>query len=95
MTPSGIEPVTFRFVAQHLNHCATTMKAISCIELPVSLCLYIACRLEIRRLVVRPPYDMHIWQSCLQSCQAGACFLGKSNYDKVKQEKLIKEIVAI
>jgi len=23
MTPSGIEPVTFRFVAQHLNHCAT------------------------------------------------------------------------
>jgi len=24
MTPSGIEPMTFRFVAQHLNHCATT-----------------------------------------------------------------------
>ena len=24
MTPSGIEPATFRFVAQHLNHCATT-----------------------------------------------------------------------
>ena len=23
MTPSGIESVTFRFVAQHLNHCAT------------------------------------------------------------------------
>ena len=23
MTPSGIEPVNFRFVAQHLNHCAT------------------------------------------------------------------------
>ena len=22
MTPSGIEPVTFRFVAHHLNHCA-------------------------------------------------------------------------
>jgi len=21
MTPSGIEPATFRFVAQHLNHC--------------------------------------------------------------------------
>jgi len=25
MTPVGIEPVTFRFVAQHLNHCATTV----------------------------------------------------------------------
>jgi hypothetical protein len=23
MTPSGIEPATFQFVAQHLNHCAT------------------------------------------------------------------------
>jgi len=23
LTPAGIEPATFRFVAQHLNHCAT------------------------------------------------------------------------
>jgi len=23
MTPAGIEPATFRFVAQRLNHCAT------------------------------------------------------------------------
>ena len=23
MTPAGIEPATLRFVAQHLNHCAT------------------------------------------------------------------------
>ena len=25
MTPSGIEPATFRFAAQHLNHCATAV----------------------------------------------------------------------
>ena len=25
MTPSGIELATFRFVAQHLNHCATAV----------------------------------------------------------------------
>jgi len=25
MTPAGIEPETFRFVAQYLNHCATAV----------------------------------------------------------------------
>ena len=25
LTLAGIEPATFRFVAQHLNHCATTV----------------------------------------------------------------------
>jgi len=25
MTPAGIESATFRFVAQHLNHCATAV----------------------------------------------------------------------
>jgi len=25
MTPAGIEPATSRFVAQHLNHCATAV----------------------------------------------------------------------
>ena len=25
MTPAGIEPATFRFVAQHLNHRATAV----------------------------------------------------------------------
>jgi hypothetical protein len=25
MTPSGIEQATFRFAAQHLNHCATAV----------------------------------------------------------------------
>ena len=26
MTPDGIEPATFRFVAQHLNRCATAVQ---------------------------------------------------------------------
>ena len=25
LTPAGIEPATFRFVAQHVNHCATAV----------------------------------------------------------------------
>ena len=28
MTPAGVEPATFRFVAQHLNHCATAVPKI-------------------------------------------------------------------
>ena len=28
MTPSGIEPATFRFVAQPLNHCATAVPGV-------------------------------------------------------------------
>jgi len=26
VTPSGIEPATFQFVARHLNHCATAVR---------------------------------------------------------------------
>ena len=37
MTPFGMEPATFRFVAQHLNHCATV---VSCpVEVKWFICL--------------------------------------------------------
>ena len=29
MTPAGIEPATFRFVVQHLNHCAIAVPTLS------------------------------------------------------------------
>jgi len=28
LRPAGIEPATFRFVAQHLNHCATAVPVV-------------------------------------------------------------------
>ena len=37
MTPAGIEPATFRFVVQHLNHCATAVPIYS-----TYLCLYLS-----------------------------------------------------
>jgi len=43
LTPAGIEPATFRFVAQHLNHCATLVplyvKDIILIEIVFSDCM--------------------------------------------------------
>jgi len=38
MTPSGIEPATFRFVAQHLNHCATAVPPTTLVKL-IKVCL--------------------------------------------------------
>ena len=40
MTPRGIEPATFRFVAQHLNHCAT---AVPHVRYKNSLSIYMLC----------------------------------------------------
>ena len=39
LTPAGIEPVTFRFVAQHLNHCATAVPTLTTVlqEIPRSV----------------------------------------------------------
>jgi len=34
MTPSGIEPATFRFAAQHLKHCATAKHVITYTDIP-------------------------------------------------------------
>jgi len=33
MTSVGIEPATFRFVAQHLNHCATAVPCLNAVPL--------------------------------------------------------------
>jgi hypothetical protein len=32
LAPVGIEPATFRFVAQRLNHCATAVPVIVCMQ---------------------------------------------------------------
>jgi len=45
MTPPGIEPATFPFVAQHLSHCATAVPLVILHEnlnLPTRLAPYVA-----------------------------------------------------
>jgi len=39
MTPAGIKPATFRFVPQHLNHCATAV--------PLYVYIYICIQLKL------------------------------------------------
>ena len=45
LTPAGIEPATFRFVAQHLNHCATAVPT-----LHEDLCKFIVSILILGRM---------------------------------------------
>jgi len=45
--PAGIEPATFRFVAQHLNHCATAV--------PVAI-------VRFKYHIQGPPANRAIWQ---------------------------------
>jgi len=40
MTLSGIEPATFRFVAQHLNHCATAVPVVI-YTLMIIICVFV------------------------------------------------------
>jgi len=51
LTPSGIEPATFRFVSQHLNHCATAV--------PMhSLFLLLICHLHYTLgLLIQQPFN--------------------------------------
>jgi hypothetical protein len=51
MTPSGIKPVTFRFVAQHLNHCATVVFYTKTIQGPAEIPDDLATQLSVEPLV--------------------------------------------
>ena len=41
MISTGIEPATFRFVTQHLNHCATAVPVTICVQFLILLNLYL------------------------------------------------------
>jgi hypothetical protein len=47
MTPSGIEPATFRFVAQYLNHCATAFPMILYTDINFD-CIFSVCEIIFR-----------------------------------------------
>ena len=49
MTPAGIEPATFRFVAQRLNHCATAVPIFSLLPITKSQLVHKKCELKIHK----------------------------------------------
>jgi len=40
MTPAGVKPATFRFVAQQLNHCATAVQQVHEVPLSIAHAIY-------------------------------------------------------
>ena len=63
LTQAGIEPATFRFVAQHLNHCATAVpNARVCVC--VCVCVYIYIYIFIY-LYIEVVHFMHFVDQCI------------------------------
>jgi hypothetical protein len=81
MTPSGIDPATFRFVAQCLNHCTT-----ACPHEVVGLLIYqlanqvLNCRDMWRSYIIR--WVSKYWAGCLVTV-----FLYPSTFDRTYPSK--------
>ena len=81
MTPAGIEPATFRFVAQHLNHCATAVptEVKYCLDNDVvkhytqSLSRNCWDGQEINRILRDPEGQLGVTGTCPNACIAAVC----------------------
>ena len=59
MTPAGIEPATFRFVAQHLNHCATAIPTCHSTSLKLGLATSLMSASQYESLTGKNPYSLY------------------------------------
>jgi len=73
LTPAGIEPTTFRFVAQHLNHCATAVPHSKVIRNINMLCQRITEFYRVikaaHKVATELQYRKHqcyVWYSCIK-----------------------------
>ena len=77
MTPVGIEPATFQFVAQHLNHCATAVPT----QYKYSIVIVCICNRMLQYKVVTLIFKVLTallepkgWLSCSKSIPSDATF---------------------
>ena len=66
MTPGGIEPATFRFVA-HLNHCATAVPLSYCRLMEIRVCVH---TYDIKRLLPAVQTDTNRDTYCTKHYQS-------------------------
>ena len=84
MTPSGIEPATFRFVAQHLNHCAAAvptkqLHTESKYRQELSFCNHLC--------IVPWSSSTNVQNKCINSCRIRSSILfGGADYCSIKTQ---------
>jgi len=86
MTPTGIETATFRFVAQHLNHCATAVPC--CLpfvhvvfqDVLHVLLLVVVCTFVVVLCVLLSPYVYLLCYVCIAVFTLAAGLLARSQY---------------
>ena len=71
LTLSGIEPATFRFVAQHLNHCATAVP--SSISKSVNVRVMVMLRRVRVAILAVENNKYYIFRVCVCSLRYPAC----------------------
>jgi len=65
ITPSGIKPVTFRFVAQRLNHCATAVPNQTTVQRQITHNLFLPLiQKEELTLIVTPHTEFAVRSAC-------------------------------
>ena len=91
MTPSGIEPTTFQFVVQHLNHCATAVPDLRLLLKLKCLELYQPQRFLVwsfNIIMTLPALLFHAWNEEDQMGEVSSVRLEESTANRVSLSKL-------
>ena len=97
LTPGGIEPAIFRFVAKHLNHCATAVPTATRVSRDTSILLLRKPKIPSRYLQ-KPPFDcvlillqqIHTFANYFPS--TWGLFIRRTNLPRTLQTTKLEEI---